>query len=102
MKPPMHDDVILLKPDGTKDDQGFPNTIEIPVIGRVTQESQMITSDRDDNIQSSHTVILPNTVTPSIGDQIKIGPETVKVLKVYARKSYSGKKIFYWVTNCGE
>lgn len=101
MKPPMHDPVILMKSNGQKDDQGFPDMDAIPVIGRVTEESTYITDERGETVQASHTVILPNTCSPVLGDQIQIGSKTVKVLKVNARKSYSGKKIFYWVTNCG-
>jgi hypothetical protein len=101
MKPPMHDSVILLKPTGTKDDQGFPDMTAIPVIGRVTEESTYITDDRGETVQASHTVILPNTCSPVLGDEIQIGSKTVKILKASARKSFSGRKTFYWVTSCG-
>jgi hypothetical protein len=102
MKPPMHDDLILLKPNGTKDDQGFPNVDEIPVVGRVTDESQMIIDDRGETVQATHTVIFPNTCIPAIGDSVRIGTKEIRILKASARKSFSGRKIFYWVTNCGQ
>lgn len=101
MKPPMHDSLILRKPTGQKDDQGFTDMVDIPVIGRATEESQMVTDQRGETIQASHTVILPNTVTPAIGDEVQIDSQIVKVLKVTARKNFSGRKIFYWVMNCG-
>jgi tRNA pseudouridine-54 N-methylase len=97
----MHDPVILRKPTGTKDDQGFADMVDIPVIGRVTEESVYVMDSRGETVQASHIVILPNTVTPVIGDEIQIGSKTVKIIKAIARKNFSGKKIFFWVTTCG-
>lgn len=107
MKPPMHDPVILMQPilvDGEpqKDDNGFPELFEYPVMGRVTEESTLVKDQKGEERQATYTVCLPSTVTPNLGDELKIGDVTVSILKRSARKSYSGTKIYYWVTNCGE
>ncbi|UYL93893.1 hypothetical protein PK21_gp15 [Geobacillus phage vB_GthS_PK2.1] len=106
MKPPMNDPVILKQPkkvDGQvqKDERGFPEMIEIPVMARVVNESTEVIDEKGQTRQAIMTVILPPSVTPSLGDEIQVGSDTVVILQVTARKSWSGKKTYYWVTNCG-
>lgn len=106
MKPPMHDPVALMQPviiDGKvqKDGQGIVQMAQTNLFARVTEESTYVTDVRGETVQASHTICFPNTVTPSIGDEVTFGPFTVKIIKVDARKSFSGTKIFYWVTSCG-
>lgn len=85
-----------------KDDYGFPVMVETHLLARVIEESTLVKDERGQDRQASYTIHLPPSVTPQLGDEIEVDGKIVTILKRKARKSFSGKKIFYWVTNCGE
>lgn len=85
-----------------KDDYGFPVMVETNVMARVIEESTLVKDERGQDRQASFTVHLPSSITPELGDEIEIDGKIVTILKRKPRKSYSGKKIYYWVVNCGE
>lgn len=106
MKPPMHDSIIYMQPvlvDGKpiKDDHGFPEVNPVNLMARVIEESKLVVNDQGQEKQATHTVILPPSIHPNLGDQIDISGQVVVILQRKPRKSYSGKKTYYWVTNCG-
>lgn len=106
MKPPMHDPITLKTPvlvDGqpVKDDRGFPEMTELNFLARVIEESTLIIDDKGQERQATFTIMMPETIIPKIGDTVVVNGESVTIIKRKPRKSYSGKKIYYWVTNCG-
>lgn len=84
-----------------KDGQGFPQMSVVTTLARVTDESTMVIDDKGQERQATKTVCLDGSLTPKLGDEVQIGSEIVTIIKSKARKSYSGKKIYYWVTHCG-
>jgi LysM repeat protein len=85
-----------------KDDQGFPQMQDITILARVTDESSMVIDDKGQERQATKTVCLDGSLSPNLGDQIIDGLDIVTIIKVKARRSYSGKKTYYWVAQCGE
>ena len=109
MKPPMHDPITYYAPvivDGkqVKDDQGFPSTTTIRLLGRVTETSQVIFNTQNQDKKCRYTICFPPEIEPDHQAEILIEDtkETVFVYDVKARKTYSGKKVHYWVAYCGE
>lgn len=109
MKPPMHDPITLMQPvivDGKriKDDQGFPATTEMNLLGRVTENSQIIFDDQGQKKNTRFDICFPPEIRPEKQAEIVIDEtgESVFVFQVKARKTWSGKKVHYWVAYCGE
>lgn len=107
MKPPMHDLIILRSQvieNGKviKDEQGFPLFTEITTLARVTQESTIVIDDKGQEKQATYTVAIDGTLSPKLQDEIVIGSDAVTIIKIKPRRSYSGKKTYYWVAQCGE
>lgn len=110
MKPPMHDQVQLMTPaldvngKPVKDGRGFPKMESIDVMARVKKETTVVIDAEGQERNSNYTVLFPKSVNPSLGDQVHIIDETITVpiIKATPRRSYSGKNIYYWMTNCGE
>ncbi|AYP68828.1 hypothetical protein BpsM61_00054 [Bacillus phage vB_BpsM-61] len=106
MKPPMHDPVILqqellVNGEPVKDDRGFPQRVDIPVTGRVKYESRMVVDPQGQTKQTTCTVLFPPNVIPKIGDIVDTTREKVMIMQIKSRVSWNGKKVYYWVANCG-
>lgn len=93
--------LTIPNPHIEKSDRGIISMDRLDVMARVEEDSTLIIDDKGQKRQATYKVILPPDVTPNLGDEIQIGADTVTILKRKARQSYSGKKIYYWVTNCG-
>jgi hypothetical protein len=109
MKPPMHDPITIFQPvivDGkpVKDDQGFPATTEMNLLARVTENSQVIFDDQGQKKNTRYDIAFPPEIRPMHQTEVLIKEtgETVFVFQTKARKTWSGKKVHYWVAYCGE
>lgn len=108
MIPPMNDTCIYKEPvvdesgKVIKDDQGFILTTEKETNCRITDGSNLTINQDGQTLNSLYTVCLPNTFNPQIKDEIQIGAETLSVLRVKARRNWSGNHIYYWVVEIGQ